>query len=221
MSEYLFRQAQDSDIPFLVETVISAEKSGTSIIGLSKIFCIEELELRKYLTQMFEEGIDGCEFSLSSFIVAEFRGLPIAAFGGWIEGENEDNMPSSVLKSNLLGYFLPKKNIAHLYDIMNVLKDIQIEREINTHQLEYGFVTTEHKGKGIIGKIIEKHLEKVYNQHEHGIKSYVQVFENNISAIRAYQKAGYRIVKRVESKNNQILAYLPYHTKLLMEKDKK
>ena len=219
MSEYIYREATIKDIPFLVEVVIEAEKSGSDIIGLSKIFGIDELDLRKYLTQIFEEEIEGCEFSVSGFFVSEYDTLPVAALGGWIEGENEDGLPSSILKSNLLSYILPRENFSQLYKISEIIKDIQIERDLRTHQLEYGYVKPEHKGKGIFGNLIEKLLEKAKVQDKSIKKSYVQVFENNISAIKVHQKSGYEIVKRLESKHPEILNYLPYNVKLLMAKE--
>ena len=219
MSEYIFREAKVEDIPFLVDVIIEAEKSGTKLIGLAKTFDIDESELRKYLTQILEEEIDGCEFSLSSFLVAEYEGSPVAAFGGWIEGENEDDLPSSMLKSNLLTYVLPKEKFSQLYKVSEIIKEIQIEREPKTHQLEYAYVKSEHKGKGLIGNIIEKLLEKAKAKNNFVKESYVQVFEDNSNAIKAYQKSGYQIVKKFESKHPDILNYLPYNVKLLMKKE--
>ena len=218
MSEYIFREAKVEDIPFLVEVIIEAEKSGSDTIGLAKTFDIDEPDLRKYLTQIFEEEIDGCEFSVSSFFIAEYEGSPVAAFGGWIEGENEDDLPSSMLKSNLLSYIFPRESFSQLNKIAEIIKDIQIEREPHTHQLEYAYVKPEHKGKGLIGDIIEKQLEKAKIQDNLVKESYVQVFENNANAIKAYQKSGYKIVKRFESKHPEVLDYLPYNVKLLMKR---
>jgi len=218
MSEYIFREAIVEDIPFLVDVIIEAEKSGTDIISLAKTFDIDESDLRKYLTQMLEEGIDGCEFSVSSFFVAEYEDSPVAAFGGWIEGKNEDDLPSSILKSNLLSYILPKEKFSQLYKISEIIKEIQIERELQTHQLEYAYVKSEHKGNGLIGNIIEKLLERAKLQDKFVKCSYVQVFENNTNAIKAYQKSGFKIVKKFESKHPEIFNYLPYNVKLLMKR---
>jgi len=219
MSEYIFREATIGDIPFLIEVIFEAERSNSDVIGLSKIFNIDEPDLRKYLTQILEEEIDGCEFSLSSFFVAEYENSPVAAFGGWIEGKNEDDLPSSILKSNLLSYILPREKISQLYKISEILKEIQIEREMHTHQMEYAYVKSEHKGKGLIGIIIEKLLEKAKLQDRFVKDSYIQVFENNTNAINAYQKSGFKIVKRFESKHPEIFNYLPYNVKLLMKKE--
>ena len=78
---------------------------------MAKLFELSEEQFRGYIAQMLEEEIDGCDFSISSFIIAEYEGKPVATFGGWIEGVNEDEMPSSLLKSNLIGYTIPLENI--------------------------------------------------------------------------------------------------------------
>jgi len=219
MSEYIYREATIEDIPFLVEVVIEAEKSGSDIIGLSKIFGIDELDLRKYLTQIFEEEIDGCEFSVSSFFVAEYESLPVAALGGWIEGENEDGLPSSILKSNLLSYILPREIFSQLHKTSEIIKDIQREREPHTHQIEYGYVKPGHYGKDLYGNLIDKLLEKAKSQNKLVKKSYAQTFEKNIFPIKLLKKSGYKIVKRFESKHPEILNYLPYNVLLLLERE--
>ena len=220
MSDYIFREARVEDIPFLVDVIIEAEKSGTDNIGLAKTFDIDESELRKYLTQILEEEIDGCEFSVSSFFVAEYEGLPVAALGGWIEGNNEDNLPSAILKANLLGYVVPREKFSHLYKSQDIIKDIQYEREMHTHQLEYSYVKPEHQGKFLVYALLEGVLEKAKLQDGTVKKSYVQIFENNITALTVYRMLGYdKIVKRLESKHPEVLNYFPYHVKLVLEKE--
>ena len=218
MSEYIYREATVEDIPFLVETVVEAERSGSDIIGLAKTFHIDELDLRKYLTQIFEE-IDGCEFSVSSFFIAEYEGLPVAALGGWIEGKNENDLPSFILKSNLLSYILPKENFSQLYKVSEIIKDIQIEREPRTHQLEYGYVKPEHRGKGLLVNLVEKLLERAKLQDKLVKKSYGRILENNIFSIKMLQNSGYKIVKRFESKHPEILNYMPHNVILLMTRE--
>ena len=103
MSTFIIRDANIDDAPFLVDTIIEAEKSGTSILTYTTIFGLSESDARKYITLMFEEEIDGCEFSISSFLITEYNGKPVAAVGGWVEGVAED-MPSKVLYPHSFAY---------------------------------------------------------------------------------------------------------------------
>lgn len=216
---YFFRKAGIKDIEFISKVIIEAEKSGSSMIGLANILETDECTLKEYLIKILEEEIDGCEFSLSSFVIAEYNNTPVAAFGGWIEGVNEDGQPSSVLKSNLIGFLLPKEKVLALKYKSELIKGIAIERELLTHQLEYAYVIKEQRGNQLINKIIDVLLEIAKNQYPSIKKSQVQVFGNNIAAIKVYEKSGYKITKRAESKNPKTLKYFPFNVKLLMEKE--
>ena len=47
----------------------------------------------------------------------------------------------------------------------------------------------------------------------------IQVFANNFSAIKAYQNVGLQVVQQKISTHPEIMNYLPYHTKLLIERE--
>lgn len=216
---YFFRKAGIKDIEFISKVIIEAEKSGSTMIGLANILETDESTLKEYLIKILEEEIDGCEFSLSSFVIAEYNETPVAAFGGWIEGENEDGQPSSILKSNLFGFLLPKEKLFALKNKSEAIKGIAIERELQTHQLEYAYVIKEQRGNHLINMIIDELLKIAKKQNSSIKKSQVQVFENNTAAVRVYENSGYKITKRVESKNPETLKYFPFNVKLLMEKE--
>lgn len=214
--ELTIRKATIEDITFLVDAIVSAEKSGTDNFGLSKLFDVSEYEMREYIKAMLEEEIDGCEFSVSSFIVAETGGKVVAGFAGWIEGKNEDCLPSAILKSNLVGYCLPVEKIKNSQSKSDIVRPLQIEREEGTYQLEYSYTIPDYRGRGILGKIIEAHEQEVALN---GVKRIqVHVFDNNLSAIRLYEKKGFRIAKQFQSNHPETSLYFPSNVELLMEK---
>jgi RimJ/RimL family protein N-acetyltransferase len=213
-----FRIAAKQDIDFIVLTILEAEKSGSDRIGLANVFNLSETELQDCLVKILDEEEEGCEFSLDSFIVAAVDNKPVAAFAGWIEGENEYNQPSAILKSNLISFHFPKDKIKESSKI-SFVKEIQIEREFSTFQLEYAFVAEEHRGKGLINAIIEELLKRAKLKNPNLKKSQVQVFGNNHGAIKVYERSGYTIRNIVKSKNLEILNYFPYNEKILMEKE--
>lgn len=216
-NEYIIRKAILSDIDFIVDTIISAEKSGTNNLGLAKFFELSEFELRTYLKIILSEEIDGCEFSLSSFLVATYQNQPISALGGWIEGDNEANLPSSILKSNLISFVFPKKNIIKSKEKKELVELLQIEREQGTYQIEYGYTLEEYRGKNLFGKILDKHINIAINNKIKKIQ--VHVFNNNQSSIDAHIKKGFRIIKKYHSDNPLTLEYFPSNENLLMEKE--
>ncbi|NNE16647.1 MAG: GNAT family N-acetyltransferase [Saprospiraceae bacterium] len=215
---YTLRIATLSDINFIAKVIIEAEKSGSDKIGIATVFNLTESELQNYLVEILDEEIDGCEFSFSSFVIAEFNGQPVAAFGGWIENENENNQPSAILKSNLIGFVFPKEKLLALKKNQEIIKDILIDREPHTHQLEYAYVDEEHRGHGLTNRIINQLLEIAKKKNPNLKKSQVQVYANNSSAIKVYERAGYYEIDRKESNHSLILDYLPWNVKLVLEK---
>ena len=217
-SKYIFRDATIKDLDFLSIAIIEAKKGGSDMVGLANLFELSEQEFKGYVVQMLEEEIDGCDFSISSFIIAEYEGQPVATFGGWIEGDNEDEMPSALLKSNLIGFVIPIKNVQKASEKSHLLEKLQVERVEGTYQLEYGYTVPEHRGHHLIGKLIEKHLERAKASGKPVRKMQVLVYDNNIAAISAYLKAGFRVIQKLEAGNIDVLKYYPHDKELFLEK---
>lgn len=216
---YTIRQANINDVEFLSKVIIESEKSGTQKIGLANIFDMTEIELQTYLVKMLEEEIDGCEFSISSFVITENNGESVAAFGGWIEKENEDEQTSSVLKSNLISFIFPKDRLIAFKNNYKVLKDIFIEREAHTHQIEYVYVDEKHRRKRLASLMIEELIRIAKTRNPNVKKSQAQCFESNKASIRLHERSGYRKAIRQESRNPEILRFLPCNVKLMMERN--
>lgn len=216
MENVIIRRATIEDIDFLVDTIVSAEKSGTNNFGLAKLFDTTEEEMRNFIRAILEEEIDGCEFSVSSFIVAVIKDKVVSAFGGWVEGQNEDELPSAILKSNLIGYCLPLENVKKSQTKSALVRPLQIEREEGTYQLEYSYTLPEYRGNGILGRIIGAHEKDAVLK---GVKKMqVHVFDNNPAAIKSYENNGFKVVKTFESDNPETSSFFPSNVELLMEK---
>lgn len=212
--EYTIRKASTKDIPFIIEAIIEAEKSGTDKLGLSTLFDLTEIEVKNYLSNIFNEEIDGCEFSISSFLIAENKGNQVAAVGGWIEGANEEKLPSSILKANLISYCFPIDKVANMKEKSDIISGVQIERKDGSYQIEYVYVRPEYRGHNLIKPLIEEHIK----QAKLCKQMFVQVFLNNISAIYVYKKLGFEVNQTFHSENKETKNYLPDNTKILMLK---
>lgn len=217
-SKYIFRDATIKDLDFLSNAIIEAKKGASDMVGMANLFELSEDEFKGYVAQMLEEEIDGCDFSISSFIIVEYEGKPVATFGGWIEGDNEDEMPSALLKSNLIGYVIPIENVQKASEKSHLLENLQVEREEGTYQLEYGYTVPEHRGHHLIGKLIEKHLERAKASGKPVSKMQVLVYDNNTAAISAYIKAGFKVIQKLEAGNLDVLKYYPHDKELFLEK---
>ncbi|HQW92963.1 MAG TPA: hypothetical protein PKY28_07670 [Ferruginibacter sp.] len=217
MNEYLIRKAGPEDIPFLADVVIASEKGMSDRLSFTTLFNKPEAEARELIIQMFEEEVDGCELSLSSFIVTEFEGKPISGSGAWIEGFN-GNMPSGILKSNLISYTFGKESIAYLKTKSHIVKDLQIDREPMTLQLEYFHIKDEHLGKGLDAALMDRIEQNALAEYPALKKVQCQIFKNSVFSIKILLRHGFKIVKSYRSDNGDIFDYLPYNEKLLMEK---
>jgi amino acid adenylation domain-containing protein len=189
--EYTIRSGEMTDIPFLVECIIAAEKGNSEVVGLSKIFNLNNEELRTNLQRMLEEEIEGCEFSVTNFVIAETAGKPVAALCAWLEGINEYDQPSSVLKSNLLNRTLGSAKVLEMQKHKQALEQIRLTRLPESHQVEYVFVDAAHRGQSLVQRMIEYSLEKLPVNREKNLVSQIEVFANNTAAIKAYSKLGY------------------------------
>ena len=203
-SKYVFRDATIKDIDFLAFAIVEAKKGGSNMVGMANLFGLSEESFKEYVHQMLEEDIDGCDFSVSSFIIVEYNGEPVATFGGWIECDNEDEMPSALLKANLIGYVIPLKNVLRAQEKSQLVDDLQVERFPGTYQLEYGYTIPEHRGHHLIRKLIEKHIERAKKSPK--------------PVIAAYTKSGFRVIQTLTTENPDILTYYPHNRELFMEK---
>lgn len=215
--QFIFRDATTADIPFLVETIIEAEKSGTDILSYTTVFGLSEDESRKYIAAMLEEEVDGCELSVSSFLLAEKDGQIAAAIAAWIEGE--EGIPSTVLKGNLLNYTLPKSNIEKAMEVNPVLRDLHIEYKTDTLQLGLVYVSAAFRGQDLVRLLIEEKIRRAKEKMPSLSEMFVQVFGDNKPAIRAYEKAGFITVQSKQSGDLRVSDYLPSPTKVLMRKE--
>lgn len=211
------RPAELKDVDFIATTIIEAEKSGTDKIGPANYFEVSESDYRKYLIQMLEEEIDGCEVSLSSFVVAEYEGRVVAARGGWLEGDNEDKMSSSMLKSNLFAYIIPKDNLLKGQSKYEIVKDIMIEREMGTYQLENSYTLSDFRGHHIMAILDAYHIDLARQKGAKKVQAHVS--SENERSIKACERSGFHIVKKFTSNHPQVEEYYPDNTMVLLEMD--
>jgi len=212
----IIRPATLDDVEFIATTIIEAEKSSTDKIGPANYFELSESDYRKYLIQMLEEEIDGCEISISSFVVAEYEGEIVAARGGWLEGDNEDGASSSMLKSNLFAYVLPRENLMKGQSKYDIVKDIMIEREKGTYQLENSYTKAEFRGLHIMSLLDTYHIDIAIKKGVKKIQAHVS--KENEKSLRACERSGFHVVRYFTSSHPQVKEYYPDDTMVLLER---
>lgn len=217
MSDVVIRQARLEDIPFIAKVIVEAEKSGTEHAVMARYFGITDEELKKYIEQVLEEEVDGCELSLGGFFVADYEGRPVSAQGGWMEGAH-DGMRSEVLKSNLLMHVFPKEIILATREKSEMARDLHIERELGAYQLEYSFTDPDFRGQHLVQRCMLEHLKKAKYEY-HASKVQVHILEKNLPNVKAKERLGFYVAKRYVSNNPRVLEFYPSNVLLLMEAD--
>ena len=209
------RNAVDSDIQFIIETIVWAEKGNGNSISYCNLFNISELEFRSVLRKILEEKIYNFEFSLDNFKIAEADGKSIAAYGAWLEGK--DGTSSGILKISALRTFLQKGNIMHYKLSAPIVDEISIRRQPGTIQFESIYITEKFRGKNI-GKLLVQALLAGITEKYPGVEAaHVQVIKQNSVSLQAHQKYGFKIIEEKTSSNPQILNFYSGNTRVLME----
>ena len=207
MDDIIIRQAIPEDIPFLAKTIVEAEKSGTEHAIRAKYFGISDDDLLKYMERALEEESDGCEFSVSSYIVADYKGRPVSTQGGWMEGYY-DGIPSEVIKSNLLMHILPREVILGTKERAEIAKTLHVGREMGTYQLECSYTEPEFRGRKLVHRVIMEHCRRAkYQYHARYMRAHP--IEINEKSIRTKENFGFYLLKRVVSNDPRILDIYP------------
>ena len=216
MNGYKIRPAKIDDINFIVEAIIAAEKGGSNKLSYTSIFGLSENDTAKNLKKMLEEEIDGCELSISSYLVVESENELAAAMGAWIEG-SEDGVSSSTIKGNLLSYTLPIEAFLKAKEIRHIVSELSIDYIPDTLCLGIIYVKENFRGKNLVAALLEEQIRKALHNRKK-IYVYIQVFGNNIPAIKAYKKLGFVESELVISENSEVTNYLPSQKKILLIK---
>ena len=214
---YIIREANKKDIPFLTHVIMWSEMGRSDRLSYATLFNISHEKVESLISKILEEEVDGCELSLSSFLVVENKSIPIAAFGAWIESYN-GNSSSSFLKSNLLLSTFEKASIEFFKSKSDIIKDILIEREPMTLQFEYLFVSEEYLGKKLDYALLEALEKRALSVYPDLKKAQNQLFKNSIFTLKLFSENGFDVVASYKSNNENIFDYVPFDEKLLMEK---
>ena len=211
----IIRQASAADIPFLVEGIIAAEKSGTERLSYCTIFGLSELELRSILVDVLSEDIVGQELCVSGFKVAEVAGMRAGAVCSWVEARA--GRPSGVLKANLLIHFFGRARMAAAASKMQTVEALNFHRKPGALQLESVYVAAEFRGRGVVAGLIAAASEEARSLKPPIDRAQIILMKSNELALNAYLRAGFEVVEERCSDDPRILELLPASSKVLME----
>ncbi len=212
------RNAASQDIDFIIETIIEADKGGTSVISACNILNISEEEYKNILKNILQENIEGQEYSLSGFLIAEINGVQVGALGSWIEGAV--GVSSYILYSNILLNYLKREKIQEVLSNFKITKEVSFKREEGAIQFEYGYVKEEFRRKGIYTRLMIESIKRYYPENKNIKKTQGICFKENYKSINAGFKLGFHIVEVKSSENEKLNKIFPYNEKVLLEMGK-
>lgn len=213
----LIRQAEISDIDFILEAILEADRSETDRISYCTIFNLSRADFSNILRDILIEDIQGSELCLTNFLVATIEGKTAGACCSWIEAV--DGYPSYLIKYSLLSQYLSEANIEYSKRIGPFIKGLHIDREKQTLQIESVYVNPNYRGLGISGLIIDEHFKQKKLHYPDLEKAQLIVTDENSSAISAYKKIGFTITQKFKIENEMVLKFLPSNSLVLMEKN--
>ena len=213
------RNAASQDIDFIIETIIEADKGGTSVISACNILNISEEEYKNILKNILQENIEGQEYSLSGFLIAEINGVQVGALGSWIEGAV--GVSSYILYSNILLNYLKREKIQEVLSNFKITKEVSFKREEGAIQFEYGYVKEEFRRKGIYTRLMIESIKNHYKDNKSIPKTQGICFQKNFKSVKAAEKLGFKVTEIKFSDRDELKKIFPYTEKVLLEMDKK
>lgn len=206
-----FRNAVQSDLEFVVDGIIEAEKSGSDKLPYTTIFGLTEQETRKLIIDIVDEEIEGQEWCLQHFLIAEADGISAACLSTWIEGAT--GLGSGQLKAQAMAYFLDSK-WQNANANLSLLAQMQLLRLTGYAQLECIYTHKAFRGQGLAGKLIAFAIDTYQNSNIECGGFEIQLLGNNTAAMGSYTKCGF--LKRQEStcSDNRILDLLADSTRV-------
>lgn len=209
------KRATEADVDFIVEAIIEAEKSGTNRLSYATMFKISETEVVEILKNAVLEDIPSNELCISGFMIAWIDGVPSGAVCSWIEAV--DDIPSALLKANILYHFLGTEVLERASEHSGLLEQINIPRQKGTIQIESVYVSNKFRGLGVSNKIILQLIKETIQNGQKATKVQIQLAATNLSALRSYEKLGFLTVMEKKCDNPAILDFLPSDSKIMME----
>lgn len=215
-ADIIVRKAQSMDTPFLITSIIEADKSGTDKSSYCSLLNINESEFSDLLRSIFKLELDEFEFCVSSFCVLEYKNKLVGASASWIEYEN--GTPSWQNRMLSIREESKPESFNHLLKMNETAANLIPPRTHFSLQIESVFITPEFRGKGLFKKMLDFHYENAISHFQdlHSIE--LVVYDNNVSALNSYSKLGFNIIKKTKLNNQEINCIFPSNGMVLISK---
>lgn len=213
---FTLRPATEADLPFLVEAIVAAEKSGTDRLSYCTLFGLTEPEVRAMLAEILAEDLPGQELCISGFMVAERDGEPAGTACGWVEGSAARG--SAIVKANLLAHFVGRERIAAAAPRLAQIAPLVVPRTPGALQIESVYVSPAFRRLGVCERIVAGIEQRALASPEPPARGQIIVAAGNEGALRVYRRCGYAETLRRSSDDPAVSALLPATARVLLER---
>ncbi len=214
--DLVIRKGEKRDIPFIIDTIVAAEKSGTEKFSYATILEMPEMEVRKIFADILAEDAQGQELCYSGYLVAEVNGKHAGSVAAWIEGESGQR--STMIKALLLNFFFPKRNVKKAEEKKKYLDAMHFDPELNALVIDIGFTFPQFRGQGLLAKLMNEQMRIQLERRPDVKTSHIHVMKNNPIAFNIYSKLGYYTIREKKCDDPIVLEWLPSDTQIIMEK---
>lgn len=175
------RKATKEDIPFIVNAIMEIERFFDTDT-FSNLFGSEHEETKSYLEAFFGdiENFD-TELSLNSYAIAQIDNRIVGCCSLIFTNKNYYQN-----KAELFPVHLNQKHLENFIQNVKTLPEIKTISE-NKHFIEYIYTIPNYRGQGVAKKMIDFQLDILKNKDV-----YINVLENNTSAINYYKNLGFK-----------------------------
>jgi len=205
--EISFRKADIQDIDFIIDCIVEAEKSGSSIIANQQIFGLTEVEYRSMLRKILSEDVPGSEYCCDSFFLALDGVRPVGGFAMWLEGEG--NQSSNMIKASLLSYSVGVEKWVETRPVLSLISSVMIPRTPKTFQIDAGYVIPDYRGMRISPMMNHFAIKWFIKQYPEITRIQTSCIIENEKSLKTLQHAGFVIINRSQSPDPEIKKYIP------------
>ena len=209
MSGLSFRKASLADIDFVARAIAEAERSGTPRALYERVFDLSAAQFEAILKAMLNEELPGSELGCDQFWLATDGSAVAGGLAAWIEGAPA----SGFVRANSWAHALGAERWAAAAPRLRRLREVDLPREAGALQIEAVYVAPEYRGRKIVAALIEAAWAALPANKA----QILSMIENEASA-RAFRGAGFDVVKRSQTVNEELLAILPGSGRLLWER---
>ncbi len=190
--EIKVRRAVVNDCEMIARILWLSEKEDHALYSYAGLFALEHAPFISHFASLMNNEFEGHSLGYRDYWMIEVDGH-IA--GGFALYHEKASPSSSLLATGALMQHFSRSDVAAAFKKLANFKSIQIEKTVGTWQLDTVAILDEFKGKGVFQSAFLQVIGKLPTSSDYPLTIEVQIWNQNGSARRAYEKVGFKCLK--------------------------